>query len=107
MAALLLAFAGAALLYQADARRTRLARLRASRRWRDGVRALAAVSLVAALFLAAVPQGFERGVPIFLGLLTVGVVGTLLLAALRPGWHPPAGGAALVLGSALAMGAAL
>lgn len=107
LAALLLAFAGAALLYQADARRTQLVRLRTSRRWRDGARAVGGAALVAALVLAAAPQGFERGVPVFFGLLTVGFVGTLLLAALRPGWHPSAGSAALVLGGVLAMGAAL
>ena len=103
-AALALALAGCGALVQADARRATLARLRTSRAARRTARAMGCALLAAALVLACLPQGPERGVPVFLGLLTAAMAATLLTRALAPGWHARAAGAAGVIGAVLSAG---
>ena len=95
--------------YHAGERRTAFARLKESassrRRLRLGGWALAIV----ALFLLAQVQGWERGIPVWLGLFTLTGVASLLVSAFLPRHHmltatgSAAGG--LVAGMALVWGA--
>lgn len=95
--------------YHAGERRTAFDWLKTSepaRRWlRLGAWALAVV----ALFLLAQVQGWERGIPIWLGLLTLTGVASLLVSALVPRRHKltAAGSAAggLIAGVVLLWGA--
>ena len=107
LAALFLTFAGCGLLYQADARRSAFAGLKTSWRARYLVRGCAVGVCMLALCLAAAPQGWERGVPIWVGLLSLCFVAGLYLAARRPAWHGPATGAALAGGFAFVGGVLL
>ena len=87
-------YAACAGFYQAGAQRTSLARLKTEVRLRRLVFAGSWVLALIALVLAAAPQGWERGVPIWLGLLTAAGAASLLIAALYPRWHLPSGVAA-------------
>lgn len=82
-----LAYMACASFYQAGERRSQVALLKASPAVRRGVYAGAWILLLVALWLLATPQGWERGVPIWLGVLTGAGALSLFIAALRPTWH--------------------
>ena len=89
-----LAYVACALFYQAGERRTALDRLKASPKARKAVRAVGWAALLIALWLFALPQGWERGVTIWIG-ATVAAGGiSLLISALMPRWHLASMGAA-------------
>lgn len=87
--AIALLVVAAALLLEADRKRAAWplfqssAAMRRSARWGGG--ALAAASL----WLSAYPQGWERGIAVWLGLVTLAGVGVLLWSSWKPGrhWH--------------------
>ena len=104
-AALALVLAGSGALVQADLGRTTLVALRRSAAARRTTKAAGYGLLALALALACQPQGAERGVPVFLGLLAASMVAALLVHALAPRWHAPLAGGAAGLGTVLAIGA--
>ena len=98
-----LAYVACALFYQAGERRTALDRLKASPKARKAVRAVGWAALLIALWLFTLPQGWERGVTIWIGatvaaggislLIAAGGI-SLLISALMPRWHLASMGAA-------------
>lgn len=96
-----LAYLACSLFYQAGERRTALGPLKTSPKARNAARAVGWAALLIALWLFALPQGWERGVTIWIG-VTVAAGGiSLLVSALMPRWHLAstgvAGGCALLL----------
>ena len=82
-----LAYVGCALFYQAGERRTALSALKSSPKARKAARAAGWAALLIALWLFALPQGWERGVTIWIG-ATIAAGGiSLLVSALMPRWH--------------------
>lgn len=102
-----LLYAACALLYQADKRRAVFANVKSSKRIRYGMRAGAAALFIATLYLLAPLQGWERGVPIWLGLLTLVFVAGLFLGAQKPELHVPAAMGASGIGIIAVLGAIL
>lgn len=102
-----LVFAGCALLYQADERRSAFASVRASKPIRLGMRFAATVVFALTLAMTATLQGWELGVPVWLGIFSFAFVAGLFLSAQKPDWHAKAAVAAGALGVALGMGAVL
>ncbi|MCA8900407.1 MAG: hypothetical protein KDA53_04085 [Hyphomonas sp.] len=94
----LLLFSACAMLYQADERRGAFDVVRKSFPVRMVLRLGACLLFAATLVLLAGLQGWERGIPVWLGVFSAVFVGGLFLAAQKPGWHGPGGAAALVLG---------
>ena len=82
-----LAYVACAGFYQAGERRSQTDLLKGSRLARRIVYAASWLLLLAALYLLALPQGWERGVPIWLGVLTAAGALSIFIAALRPAWH--------------------
>ena len=82
-----LAYMACAGFYQAGERRSHVAFLNANATVRRVVYAGAWGLLLIALWLLALPQGWERGVPIWLGVLIGAGALSLFIAALRPAWH--------------------
>lgn len=74
-------------LFHAHPARTSFAAVKESPQVQTGVKTVAWVLLAATLFLTAQIQGWERGIPIWLGLATCAGVASLLIAALLPKWH--------------------
>ena len=96
-----LAYVACSLFYQASERRTGLARLRASSKARTAARAAGWAMLLIALWLFAQPQGWERGVTIWIG-ATIAAGGiSLLVSALMPRWHLVSMGAAAACATVL------
>ena len=81
IAIILMLYAASALLYQADKRRAEIALLKTSPRHRTGARLLACTILVLTLWAASLPQGWERGIPIWLGLFFAAFVTSLFVSA--------------------------
>lgn len=100
-----LLFAGCALLYQADERRSAYAHVRGSQPLRLGMRLVAAGVFVATLMMTATLQGWELGVPIWLGIFSLVFVCGLFLSAQKPDWHAKAGLALGGIGIVLGLGA--
>ncbi|MEO0450700.1 MAG: DUF3325 family protein [Pseudomonadota bacterium] len=100
-----LLFSGCALLYQADERRSAYANVRDSRSLRMGMRISAIVVFVATLMMTATLQGWELGVPVWLGIFSFAFVAGLFLSAQKPDWHPKAAMAFGVIGLVLGLGA--
>ena len=100
-----LLFAGCALLYQADDRRSAFANVRASQQLRLGMRVGAVLVFVATLMMTATLQGWELGVPVWLGIFSFAFVAGLFLSAQKPNWHANAAMAAGALGVLLGLGA--
>ena len=96
-----LAYLACALFYQAGERRTALAQLKSSPQARKAARAAGWAALLVALWLFALPQGWERGAPIWIGAVIAAGGTSLLVSALMPRWHLAsmgvAGGCALLL----------
>ena len=82
-----LLFGGCALLYQADERRSAFAAVRASRPMRLGMRAVALIVFALTLIMTATLQGWELGVPVWLGVFSFAFVAGLFLSAQKPDWH--------------------
>ncbi|MEL6666919.1 MAG: DUF3325 family protein [Pseudomonadota bacterium] len=82
-------YVACALLYQADERRAAYAQVKASKQIRFGLRFVAAILFLVSLMLMAPLQGWLRGVPIWLGMLSLVFVLGLFIAAQRPSWHAP------------------
>ncbi len=93
-----LLYVACALLYQADERRSAFAEVRESPGVRLGMRGGAAALFVTTLLLIAPQQGWERGVPIWLGLFSMVFVLGLFLAAQRQSWHAPSAFALAAVG---------
>lgn len=100
-----LLFAGCALLYQADERRSAFANVRASQPLRLGMRTGAVVVFVVTLMMTATLQGWELGVPVWLGIFSFAFVAGLFLSAQKPDWHAKAAMASGALGVLFAAGA--
>lgn len=109
--AIILAYLACALFYQASERRAAIAALKTSQRARTGARAAGWAALLIAFWLFALPQGWERGAPIWIGTVSAAGGVSLLISALRPNWHPPslafAGGCAALLVLATAIEGAM
>jgi hypothetical protein len=88
--------------YHARAARTHFDALRRSARRRALLRGSCWGLLALSAWLFALPQGWERGIPAWLGTLSMAGVASLLIAALAPRWHAPTGFAALGVGLAAA-----
>jgi len=86
---LCLLYLACALLYQADDRRAVFAQVKDSKPIRFGLRSGAVALFVTSLLMIAPIQGWLRGVPIWLGLLSFAFVLGLFLAAQKPSWHLP------------------
>ena len=91
--------------YQAGAKRTSLERLKTSAAARRSVRLASWGVALVALVLLAQPQGWERGVPIWLGLFTLAGVVSLLVSALAPRGHLVTAAGAAVAGLGLFLAA--
>ena len=102
-----LLFAGCALLFQADERRSAFANVRASGSVRLGLRAMALLVFVLTLTMSASLQGWELGVPVWLGIFSFAFVAGLFLSAQKPDWHARVAMAAGALGVVLGVGAVL
>ncbi|MEO0549643.1 MAG: DUF3325 family protein [Pseudomonadota bacterium] len=102
-----LLFAGCALLYQADGRRSAFASVRASEPMRLGMRVVALIVFVLTLMMTASLQGWELGVPVWLGVFSFAFVAGLFLSAQKPDWHAKVAMAAGALGVVLGVGAVL
>ena len=100
----LLLFAACVMLYQADTQRSTVACLRRSLQARQAMRAAAVFLCAMTLILVSRLQGWERGIPLWLGLFSVVFVAGLFLAAQKPGWHGPAGTSSLIAGLAFTTG---
>ncbi|MEM0930515.1 MAG: DUF3325 family protein [Pseudomonadota bacterium] len=103
--ALAITYLGCVAFFEAGERRGRLHEvltLSPSGTW---LRRWAWAALIIALFLFAQPQGWERGVPIWLGALSVAGGISLLISALLPRWHIWTGAGAGLLASIAAAGA--
>ncbi|MEO0818459.1 MAG: hypothetical protein AAFX86_14295 [Pseudomonadota bacterium] len=107
LSATCLLFAACALLYQADDRRSAFAGVRGSQPARFGMRAGAVALFALTLMMLAPLQGWERGIPLWLGLLTLVFVAGLFLAAQKPGWHAPIAMGLSGIGVLAAIGALL
>jgi hypothetical protein len=96
--------------YHARSARTRFDALRQSARRRISLRWICWALLVLSAWLFALPQGWERGVPIWLGTLSLAGIVSLLLVTLAPRWHGPCAlvglGVALICGLAMIAGTA-
>ena len=101
---LFLLFSACAMLYQADARRGAFAIVRTNINVRTGLRVAAWLVFAITLVMLAGMQGWERGIPVWLGLFTAVFVLGLFLSAQKPGWHGPAGMVSLAVGLVLAIG---
>ncbi|NQY41421.1 MAG: hypothetical protein HRT80_15140 [Henriciella sp.] len=86
---LCLLYFACALLYQADDRRSPYAQIKQSKPIRFGLRSGAGIVFAISLLIMAPLQGWLRGVPIWLGLLSFAFVFGLFLAAQKPSWHAP------------------
>ncbi|MEQ3746112.1 MAG: hypothetical protein ABNH53_07770 [Henriciella sp.] len=84
-----LLYLACALLYQADDRRAVIAQVKASKPIRLGLRFGSGALFVISLLIMAPLQGWLRGVPIWLGLLSFTFVLGLFLAAQKQSWHTP------------------
>jgi len=102
-----LLFAGCALLYQADERRSAFANVRASGPARLGMRVFALIVFVVTLTMTASLQGWELGIPVWLGIFSFAFVAGLFLSAQKPDWHARVAMAAGALGVVLGVGAVL
>ena len=60
--------------------------------------------LITSLLISASAMGWEQGIPVWLGLLTVAGIGSLLASALTPGYHITSGGLSAVIALTLAVG---
>ncbi|MEM9179478.1 MAG: DUF3325 family protein [Pseudomonadota bacterium] len=100
-----LIFAGCALLYQADDRRSAFASVRGSPRLRLGLRAGATLVFILTLVMTASLQGWELGIPIWLGIFSFAFVAGLFLSAQKPEWHAKAAAGFGAVGVILALGA--
>lgn len=91
---ILTAYLACGLFYQAKAKRSTLTSLVSeevinSSLFSWGLRSLGILLLLASIFLATQPQGFERGVTIWLGIVSAcGFLG-LFIAAWNRTWHLP------------------
>ncbi|MEL6411660.1 MAG: hypothetical protein AAFQ38_14785 [Pseudomonadota bacterium] len=102
-----LLFAACALLYQADDRRSAFAGVRGSQPARFGMRASAIALFALTLMMLAPLQGWERGIPLWLGLLSLVFVAGLFLAAQKPAWHAKLAIGLGIIGVLAAIGALL
>lgn len=100
-----LLFAGCALLYQADERRSVFANVRGSQPLRLGMRVGAGLVFSTTLIMTASLQGWELGVPVWLGIFSFAFVAGLFLSAQKPDWHAKAAMASGALGVLFAAGA--
>lgn len=82
-----LSYTACAVLYHSGRKRSAWSRLRASRALRGAGYAASGCLLILALMSAASGLGWERGIPLWLGLLTVAGMASLLLAITRPVFH--------------------
>ncbi|MEO1661542.1 MAG: DUF3325 family protein [Pseudomonadota bacterium] len=94
-------------MYQADDRRTSFAQVKKSAQIRFCLCSGAGVLLVISLLIMAPLQGWLRGVPIWLGLLSLAFVLGLFLAAQKPSWHAPSAMIAGGIGVLATVGAVL
>jgi hypothetical protein len=84
--------------YHAGSARTRVGALRRSAGRRLALRWACWALLAASAWLFALPQGWERGIPAWLGALSLAGVVSLLLVTLAPRWHAATGVGALAVG---------
>ncbi|MEM8986183.1 MAG: DUF3325 family protein [Pseudomonadota bacterium] len=89
-----LSYLACALFFQSGARRSTIELLKTSERAQTGARIAGWALLVLALFLFSAPQGWERGVTIWIGAVAFAGGVSLLVSALRPNWHAYSGLAA-------------
>ena len=95
--ALSLLLLASVLWVEAHERRAVLGPVRSSSAVRIAVKAVGWVLAAVALLLVAQPQGWERGIPIWLAWFSLAGVAVLLFAGLYPAKHWLLGGAALVV----------
>lgn len=107
LSSICLLFAACALFYQADIRRSALAKVRKSQIWRIAMKAAATVLCAITLFMIANLRGWELGIPIWLAMFSFVFVSSLFLAAQTPDWHPKVAGGAIGLGTLMGLGALL
>lgn len=100
-----LLYLACALLYQADDRRAAYAQVKTSKPLRFGLRFGATVTFLVSLLIVAPVQGWLRGVPVWLGLLSFAFVLGLFLAAQKPSWHVPSAAIAGSIGLFATFGA--
>ncbi|MEM0984918.1 MAG: hypothetical protein AAGJ32_01605 [Pseudomonadota bacterium] len=87
LAATGLTYLACVLFFQAGKRRTQFAGVAQSERLQSTFRYGALAILFAALWLFSIPQGFERGVTVWLGAVSAAGGVSLLVSALAPDWH--------------------
>ena len=95
--ALSLLYLACAMFYQAHEKRTAVAAIRMSSRLQGRVTIAGWGLAVASLFLFAMPQGWERGVPLWFGAFTLAGTASLLIAALAPTRHVATGVASFII----------
>lgn len=109
--ALSLLYLACVVFYEAHAKRASFAVVKGSVQNQRRLKAVGWGLAVVSLFLFAAPQGWERGIPIWLGVFTLVGGASLLVAALAPKRHVASGvvsGAiAVVSGLAWLIGALL
>lgn len=97
-----LLYVACAILYQADDRRAAFPAVQVSRPLRYGLRGVSMGLWLLTLCMLAPLQGWERGVTLWFGLVSLVFVAGLFLAAQKPDWHAPAaftlGGIGLLAG---------
>lgn len=100
-----LLFSGCALLYQADGRRSAFATVRNSHPVRLGMRVAALIVFAVTLVMTATLQGWELGIPVWLGIFSFAFVAGLFLSAQKPDWHATTAMTIGVVGVVFGLGA--
>lgn len=99
-----LLYTACVIFFQAGARRSGLDAVRRSAVVRNVSRAIAWAAVLAALWLCAEPQGWERGIPVWLGLFSLAGGLSLVVSALNVRVQALTGlGAAVVAGTVFLM----
>lgn len=80
-------YTGCVLLFQSGARRERHKAVRVPQAQRPIAKVFGWVFVLGSLFLFSIPQGIERGVPVWLGALALSGIASLLVSALVPRFH--------------------
>ena len=91
-----LVYLACVLFFQAHAKRTTIEKLRVSSVLRKNTRVVAWVLVFAALYVFSSLQGWERGIPVWFGALTLAAFISLLTATLAPKKHVMSGGLAFI-----------
>lgn len=99
-----LLYAACVALYHADPKRSQFERLRSATRGSAVLRSAAAAMVVAALLLLASRIGWERAIPVALGVMAGGGIVCVLAAVFTPRAHVMGGTILLVVGAVAGIG---